>query len=49
MRGLGRAVFVAILLLIAGILNVIYGIGAIADGLLVPKANSCWEPAYLGG
>ncbi len=31
MRGLGRAVFVAILLLIAGILNIIYGIGAIAD------------------
>jgi hypothetical protein len=31
MRGLGRAVFVAILLLIAGGLNVIYGIGAIAD------------------
>jgi hypothetical protein len=31
MRGLGRAVFVAILLLIAGALNIIYGIGAIAD------------------
>jgi hypothetical protein len=31
MRGLGRAVFVAILLLIAGCLNVIYGIAAIAD------------------
>lgn len=31
MRGLGRALFVAILLLIAGALNVIYGIGAIAD------------------
>jgi hypothetical protein len=31
MRGLGRAVFVAILLLIAGILNITYGIGAIAD------------------
>jgi hypothetical protein len=31
MRGLGRAVFVAILLLIAGGLNVIYGIAAIAD------------------
>jgi hypothetical protein len=31
MRGLGRAVFVAILLLIAGVLNIIYGIGAIAD------------------
>lgn len=31
MRGLGRAVFVAILLLIAGVLNVIYGIGAIGN------------------
>ncbi len=31
MRGLGRAMFVAILLLIAGALNIIYGIGAIAD------------------
>lgn len=31
MRGVGRAAFVAILLLIAGVLNVIYGIGAIAD------------------
>jgi hypothetical protein len=31
MRGTGRALFVAILLLIAGIVNVIYGIGAISD------------------
>ena len=31
MRGLGRAVFVAILLLLAGTLNIIYGIAAIAD------------------
>jgi hypothetical protein len=31
MRGLGRAVFVAILLLIAGVLNIIYGIAASAD------------------
>lgn len=31
MRGAGRAAFVAILLLIAGTLNVIYGIGAVAD------------------
>jgi hypothetical protein len=30
-RGLARAGFVAILLLIAGVLNVIYGIGAIGD------------------
>ncbi len=31
MRGVGRAVFVAVLLLIAGTLNIIYGIGAISD------------------
>ena len=31
MRGAGRVVFVAILLLIAGTLNIIYGIGAISD------------------
>jgi hypothetical protein len=31
MRGAGRAVFVAILLIIAGVLNIIYGIGAVAD------------------
>jgi len=31
MRGAGRAAFVAILLLIAGTLNIIYGIGALDD------------------
>ena len=31
MRGVGRAVFAAILLLMAGTLNIIYGIGAISD------------------
>ncbi len=31
MRGAGRVVFAAVLLLIAGTLNVIYGIGAIDD------------------
>jgi hypothetical protein len=31
MRGAGRAVFAATLLLIAGVLNIIYGIGAIDD------------------
>ena len=28
MKGIGRALFVAILLLLAGTLNIIYGIGA---------------------
>jgi hypothetical protein len=31
MRGVGRAVFVATLLLIAGTLNIVYGIGALDD------------------
>ena len=31
MRGAGRAMFAAILLVIAGALNIIYGIGAISD------------------
>ena len=31
MRGAGRVVFAAILLLIAGVLNIIYGIGALSD------------------
>ena len=31
MRGVGRAVFAAVLLLMAGTLNIIYGIGAISD------------------
>ncbi len=31
MRGVGRAMFVAILLLIAGFLNIIYGFGAVGN------------------
>ena len=31
-RGAGRALFAAILLTVAGVLNIIYGIAAIADG-----------------
>ena len=31
MKGLGRAIFVAILLLIAGVLNIIYGFAAIGN------------------
>jgi hypothetical protein len=31
MRGVGRAIFVAILLLIAGVLNIIYGIAALSN------------------
>jgi len=31
MRGIGRALFVAILLMIAGVLNIIYGIAAVGN------------------
>jgi hypothetical protein len=31
MRGAGRALFVAVLLMVAGILNVVYGIAAVAN------------------
>jgi hypothetical protein len=31
MRGAGRAVFVAILLILVGVINIIYGIGALDD------------------
>jgi hypothetical protein len=31
MRGVGRAIFAAILLLIAGVLNIIYGISAVSN------------------
>jgi len=31
MRGVGRAIFVAILLMIAGVLNIIYGIAAVGN------------------
>jgi hypothetical protein len=39
-RGEGRALFVAVLLLIAGTLNVIYGIAAIADGDFFVAGNT---------
>jgi hypothetical protein len=40
MRGLGRAIFVAILLLIAGTLNVIYGIAAISEAHFFTDAGT---------
>ena len=49
MRGTGRVVFAAVLLLIAGTVNVIYGIGAIGDGmeLVFGAANPGTRVAYL--
>lgn len=40
MRGLGRAMFVAILLMIAGTLNVIYGIAAISEAHFFTSAGT---------
>ena len=40
MRGLGRVMFVAILLLIAGTLNVIYGIAAISEAHFFTDSGS---------
>jgi hypothetical protein len=40
MRGVGRAVFAAILLLIAGTLNIIYGFGAVGDAHFFTDSGS---------
>ena len=40
MRGVGRTVFAAILLTIAGVLNIIYGIAAISDAHFYTDAGS---------
>jgi hypothetical protein len=40
MRGAGRAAFAAILLLMAGTLNIIYGIGAIGDASFFTDAGT---------
>jgi hypothetical protein len=47
MRGLGRAIFVAILLLIAGTLNVIYGIAAISEAHFFTDAGNHYVFASL--
>src|ERR671924_2296470 len=40
MRGLGRAIFAAVLLLIAGTLNIIYGFGAVGDASFFTQTGS---------
>jgi hypothetical protein len=40
MKGVGRALFVAILLIIAGALNIIYGFGAIGDAHFFTTSSS---------
>src|SRR5215210_7272398 len=50
MRGLGRAVFAAILLLIAGTLNIIYGIAAISDAhFFVGNTNYVFSSLHTWG
>jgi hypothetical protein len=40
MRGVGRAMFAAVLLLIAGTLNIIYGFGAVGDAHFFTDSGS---------
>ena len=44
MRGAGRAVFAGILLLIAGTLNIIYGIGALDDANIFVNDHGSYSP-----
>ncbi len=47
MRGVGRAMFVAILLLIAGFLNIIYGFGAIGNAHFFTASGTSYVFANL--
>ncbi len=47
MRGMGRAMFVAILLLIAGTLNIIYGIAAVSEAHFFTDAGTHYVFAGL--
>ena len=49
MRGVGRAVFAAILLLIAGTLNIIYGFAAIGDAHFFTDSGSHYVFSSLHG
>ena len=40
MRGLGRATFAAVLLVMAGVLNIIYGFGAVGDAHFFTDSGS---------
>ena len=48
MKGVGRAVFVAVLFLIIGVLNIIYGIAAIGNAHFLTTRSSCSQPPHLG-
>src|SRR3954470_16160773 len=49
MRGTGRAMFVAILLLIAGVLNVIYGIGAVSNANFFDNTQYLFSSLHTWG
>jgi hypothetical protein len=49
MRGMGRAVFVAILLLIAGVLNVIYGIAAVGNAAFFNNTQFAFSSLHTWG
>ncbi len=49
MRGVGRAVFVAILLLIAGVLNVIYGIAAVSNAHFFANTQYAFSTLHTWG
>lgn len=49
MKGAGRAVFVAILLLIAGTLNIIYGIGGVANAHFIGNGVSVFSSLHTWG
>ena len=49
MKGLGRAVFVAILLLIVGVLNIIYGIAAIGNAHFFDNTQFVFSSLHTWG
>jgi hypothetical protein len=49
MKGIGRALFVAILLLLAGTLNIIYGIGAVSNAHFFDNTQYVFSSLHTWG
>ena len=49
MRGIGRALFVAILLMIAGVLNIIYGIAAVGNAHFFANTQYVFSSLHTWG
>ena len=49
MRGVGRALFVAILLMIAGVLNIIYGIAAVGNAHFFANTQYVFSSLHTWG